>query len=95
MVVLIAMFAVGGYNSLVSARETVDTQLSNIDTQLQRRNDLIPNFVNTVKAMRAMRARCSARYRTRGQSCRRDDDGGPCCGGQRTFERAEQTVDGC
>lgn len=49
VVVLIAMFAVGGYNSLVSARETVDTQLSNIDTQLQRRNDLIPNFVNTVK----------------------------------------------
>ena len=49
VVVLIAFFAVSGYNSLVSARETVDTQLANIDTQLQRRNDLIPHLVNTVK----------------------------------------------
>lgn len=49
VVVLIAIFAVSGYNSLVSARETVDAQLSNIDTQLQRRNDLIPNIVRTVQ----------------------------------------------
>ncbi len=58
LIILIAVIAViaiigvsvaGSYNSLVSAREAVDKQLSVIDTQLQRRNDLIPNIVNTVK----------------------------------------------
>lgn len=46
---LLAMFLIGGYNSLISTRELVDTKLSDIDTQLQRRLDLIPNLVNTVK----------------------------------------------
>lgn len=48
LVVLIAV-PVGGYNSLVSMQTEVEAQTSNIDTQLQRRNDLIPNLVNTVK----------------------------------------------
>lgn len=49
VVVLIAAVFIGGYNSLVSAKENVDSYRSAIDTQLQRRNDFIPNIVNTVK----------------------------------------------
>ena len=49
LAVILIGSCVGGYNSLVASRENIDGQLANIDTQLQRRNDLIPNLVNTVK----------------------------------------------
>lgn len=39
----------GGYNSLVKAQTAVETKQADIQTQLQRRADLIPNFVATVK----------------------------------------------
>ena len=48
VIVLIAS-VVGKYNSIVSKEENVDTAYSNISTQLERRADLIPNLVNTVK----------------------------------------------
>ena len=50
IVVLIIVFAlVGTYNGLVESSANVDLAQANISTQLQRRADLIPNFVNTVK----------------------------------------------
>jgi LemA protein len=41
--------ACGTYNSLATEREQVRAAFSNVDVQLQRRADLIPNLVNTVK----------------------------------------------
>jgi len=38
-----------GYNTLVSQSETCDAAWSEVDNQLQRRNDLVPNLVETVK----------------------------------------------
>ena len=48
IVVVVAMFG-GSYNKLVEKSENVDVSASNIDAVLQRRADLIPNLVNTVK----------------------------------------------
>ena len=53
-VVLIAILSfIGIYNGLVAQRESVDNSFRNIDTQLQRRADLIPNLVATVKGFAA------------------------------------------
>ena len=40
---------VGNYNTLVSTHESVVQKFAQVDNQLQRRNDLIPNLVETVK----------------------------------------------
>ncbi|WP_220740058.1 LemA family protein [Leuconostoc miyukkimchii] len=49
VIVLIAIIWVGIYNSLVKYRMQTQESWSQIDVQLKRRNDLIPNLVNTVK----------------------------------------------
>ena len=49
VIAVIAIILIGGYNSIISASEEVENKFSTIDTQLQRRADLIPNLVNTVK----------------------------------------------
>lgn len=49
IIVVIIIAVIGIYNGLVQARIKVDNAWSQIDVQLQRRFDLIPNFVETVK----------------------------------------------
>ena len=49
ILVIIVIAVIGMYNGLVQAKIKVDNAWSQIDVQLQRRFDLIPNFVETVK----------------------------------------------
>ena len=48
-VVVIAMWAASGYNSMVSEQEKATTALANVQSAYQRRADLIPNLVEVVK----------------------------------------------
>lgn len=50
IIVLVALFSgIGSRNKFVTLEESVDAQWANVETVLQRRFDLIPNLVNTVK----------------------------------------------
>lgn len=49
IVSILAASVIGTYNGLATSREAVTSKAADIDTALQRRADLIPNLVNTVK----------------------------------------------
>ena len=49
IVVIIAFLAVGMYNGLIKLRNNSEQAWSDVDVQLKRRHDLIPNLVETVK----------------------------------------------
>lgn len=57
IIIAIAVFVgigmVSGYNGLVTMDEQVNSQWSQVENQLQRRSDLIPNLVSTVKGYAA------------------------------------------
>ena len=53
LVVAIGLYMVGFYNNLVTSREKVDNQWAQVQTSYQRRFDLIPNLVETVKGVAA------------------------------------------
>lgn len=49
IVVVLLLWGVNGYNSMVAMDETIQGKWSDVETQYQRRSDLIPNLVATVK----------------------------------------------
>ena len=53
IIALVAIYAIASYNGLIRRRNQVENAWSQIDVQLKRRIDLIPNLVETVKAYAA------------------------------------------
>ena len=53
IVVIIIFWGIGGYNGMVSLDEGVQNKWADVETQYQRRADLIPNLVNSVKGYAA------------------------------------------
>ena len=53
LIVLLAIYAVVTYNGLIRLRNQTEEAFSDIDVQLKRRHDLIPNLVETVKGYAA------------------------------------------
>ena len=53
IVAVLAFWAMGNYNKMVTEEENVETSWGNVENQYQRRMDLIPNLVATVKGYAA------------------------------------------
>ncbi|HEY5499692.1 MAG TPA: LemA family protein [Bacteroidales bacterium] len=53
LVVIMFLWGMGQYNGMVTAEETVTKSWANVESQYQRRSDLIPNLVATVKGYAA------------------------------------------
>lgn len=51
VIVVLAIYVAVSYNGLVSSNESADAQWAKVETQYQRRFDLIPNLVNSVKGI--------------------------------------------
>jgi LemA protein len=101
VVTVVLAVAAFGYNRLVRLRNEVDTGWANIDVQLQRRADLIPNLVEAVKGYAAhergvfeqvTRAR-SALQRAEGPAAAAEADAGLSAALGRLFAVAEAYPD--
>ncbi len=53
IVAVLVILLISGYNGMVTLNESVDSYWGQVENQLQRRADLIPNLVNTVKGYAA------------------------------------------
>ena len=49
VIAIVGIMLISGYNGMVTKKEAVESSLSDLDVMLQRRADLIPNLVSTVK----------------------------------------------
>ena len=55
IVVVLVLFVIASYNGLVKSRMQTEEAWSQIDVQLKRRNDLLPNLIETVKGYANMK----------------------------------------
>ena len=95
VVVLILLFFWLGYNGLVKRRNQVDNAWSQIDVQLKRRHDLIPNLVETVKGYAAHeRGTFEAVTNARANAINARVAGRAGAGGERAERRVEEPVRG-
>ncbi len=53
VIIVIVLYVIATYNSLIQLRNRIENAWSQIDVQLKRRVDLVPNLVNTVKGYAA------------------------------------------
>ena len=84
LIVIVAIMGISSYNGLIGLSEQVNSKWSQVENQLQRRADLIPNLVNTVKGyaaheQQAIQAVADARARLAGA-------GGPAAKAQANTE---------
>src|SRR5262252_442065 len=57
LILVVAGSAIGSYNTLVTKQQNVNAQWSQVENQMQRRADLIPNIVATVKGIAGLEER--------------------------------------
>lgn len=99
IIVLIVLWLVGIYNRLVNLRNQVKNAWSQIDVQLQRRYDLIPNLVETVKGYMTyekgtLEAVINARSQAMAARQSVEQSGGPTEGSIKELLAAESTLKG-
>lgn len=97
LIALLALYAVALYNKLVGLRNMVKNAWSQIDVQLQRRYDLIPNLIETVKGyMSYEKGTLEAVVNARNQSVAAlkslNNAGGPTEGSLKELAVAEQAL---
>jgi LemA protein len=61
LVLILGGTAIGGYNTLVTKQQEVNAKWSQVENQMQRRADLIPNIVATVKGVAGLEERVFTR----------------------------------
>jgi len=99
IVAVLALWLIGAYNKLVSLSNQVKNSWSQIDVQLQRRYDLIPNLVETVKGYMTyekgtLEAVINARNQAAAARQAVEKSGGPTAGSIKDLLAAESTLKG-
>ena len=89
--VAVILFVIGAYNALVTLRNRYKNAYAQIDVQLKRRYDLIPNLVETAKGYlqheRVARSRGRGTKRSRNRKCPCRSESGRCFCNERNFLR--------